>query len=141
VCAPELSIVPPPARIVAHFKDGHLLKGHSMNVDPTKPNFVLRLLDQPPDEEPVIVPLEGLKAVFFVKRFEGDAKRTRRNEFSGPATGRKVAVTFTDGEAIVGTSLTLDPSRPTLFLFPADRDGNNDKLLVVMSAVSSLRKL
>jgi hypothetical protein len=46
--------------------------------------------------------LEDLKAVFFVKDFKGnkDHKKTYRDEVAGG--GRKIKVTFQDGEEIVG---------------------------------------
>jgi hypothetical protein len=45
--------------------------------------------------------------------------------------GRKVKVTFSDGETIVGYTPGYAPGRKTFFVFPADPETNNDKIFVI----------
>lgn len=66
--------------------------------------------------------MSELKSVFFVKDFKGDPGYTaRRFEESDRPTGRKVEVTFYDGEVIVGATMGYDPKRIGFFvIIPAD---------------------
>ena len=81
------------------------------------------------------VPLEDLKAIFFVKDFEGnpDYHATAAYVTGSPRAGRAVAVTFEDGETLRGKVLNLAEDRPGFFLFPADPNDNNHKVFVVRS--------
>ena len=60
------------AKIVARYLDNRILKGYSLNFDPKETVFALAACDAPPDDEPVLVRLEDLKAVFFVRDFDGN---------------------------------------------------------------------
>jgi hypothetical protein len=113
-------------KVVARFLDGHTLKGVTWDFVPNKDGFHLAHAG---DETKVTsVSVAELKAVFFVRSFEGD--RTRKDGRVPPqfatAPGRKIRVTFLDGEAGVlrGArgpereqrarlrSLARDPGRP-----------------------------
>ena len=130
-----------PAKVVARYMDGRILKGHTQNFDPKGHVFALKELDSPPDQEPTLVKVEELKALFFVTDFIGDHQYNERKEFIEAATGRRLAVKFTDGEVLIGTSLTYDTARTGFFLFPADRSSNNIKIYVNMKAVLEVRKV
>jgi len=83
-----------------------------------------------------------LKALFFVKDFTGNSEHRELNQFTGgQIPGRKVEVTFADGEVIVGTTLGYDPSRPGFFVTPADPESNNLRVFIVSTAVSNFRYL
>lgn len=56
-------------------------------------------------------------------------------------SGKKIEVTFNDGEVLVGTTMGYDAQRPGFFLFPADDKTNNTRMFVVMAAVKSVRFL
>ena len=103
--------------------------------------FGLALLESPPEEEPLVVRLSDLKAVFFVKSFAGNRDYDERKEFVAAFTGRRLAVRFSDGEVLVGTSFNYSPSAAGFFLFPADQSSNNDKVFVVAAAVAEVVKL
>ena len=132
--------MPEPAKVVARYLDGRVLKGRTMNFDPQRPSFLLRTLDAPPDAEPTHVRLRDLKAVFFVKDFVGTPDYSERKEFNMLATGRRLSVRFVDGEVLVGASVTYDAARDGFFLFPADRFSNNEKVFVVAAAVSEVTR-
>jgi hypothetical protein len=55
------------------------------------------------------VRLAGLKAVFFVRDFAGDPARRERKSLMGTTPGRRIHVTFTDGETLVGTTQSYVP--------------------------------
>jgi hypothetical protein len=125
----------PQSKIVAHYVDGRILKGTTVNFNPSRPDFLLSVADAGLDK-PVTVRLADLKALFFVRNFLGDAAHNEAQTFAPGAIGRKFAVTFTDGERLLGTSLTYTASREGFFLFPADPQSNNERAYVVMRAVS-----
>jgi small nuclear ribonucleoprotein (snRNP)-like protein len=132
--------MPQPAKVVARFVDGRVLKGHTMNFDPSRPTFQLGLLDDSPGAEPTLVQVAGLKAVFFVKDFAGVPEYSEKKEFNTVSTGRRLRVRFHDGEELVGTSVTYDAKRQGFFLFPADRFSNNEKVFVVAAAVADITR-
>lgn len=130
-----------PARVVARYRDGRVVKGHTRNFDPNRPTFALTVLDSAADEEPLVVRLADLKAVFFVKSFEGNRDYSERKEFMARFTGRRLAVRFSDGEMLVGTTFNYNPASDEFFLFPADQVSNNDKVFVIAAAVTAIKKL
>ena len=130
-----------PVKVVARFADGRIWKGTTLNFSPTRPTFFLQAEDAITNSEPVTVRTSDLKAVFFVRNLEGNAEYNDLKEFVGSPAGRKVVVTFKDGERLVGTSLTYDAAREGFFLFPADPRSNNERIYVVMSAVGSVDRV
>jgi hypothetical protein len=55
-----------------------------------------------------------------------------------PGGGRKVKVEFLDGEIIIGFSQGYSPSRSGFFLIPADKQGNNERIYVITSAIKNV---
>jgi hypothetical protein len=80
------------------------------------------------------IEVEQLKAFFLVKDFEGNKTYDEdyKDEISG--TGRKIMVTFSDGESIIGYTLGYSPDRQGFFMTPADLKSNNQRIFVVKSA-------
>jgi hypothetical protein len=127
-------------RVVARFSDGKVLKGTTQDFFPNRPSFHL-------------IPTEGgngleirckqLKAIFFVKTFDGDAKRKDvRGFIAAPAEtsqGKKIAVRFKDGELICGYSLSYLPDRDGFVMFPADSGSNNLRIYVLTAATAEVR--
>jgi hypothetical protein len=130
-----------PVKIVARYLDGRVIKGTSMNFSPTRGTFLLQQVEAPSDEEPLTIALRDLKAVFFVRDFAGNPRYDDRKEFERRPVGRAIAVTFLDGELIVGSSLTYDAARDGFFLFPADPSSNNERIYVLTAAVRKVEKL
>ena len=88
-------------RVVARFSDGKVLKGTTQDFFPNRPSFHLIPTDGGNGLE---IRCKQLKAVFFVKTFEGDSKRKDvRGFIAAPAEtaqGKKIAVRFKDGELL-----------------------------------------
>jgi Family of unknown function (DUF6982) len=127
-------------RIVAHARDGKLIKGTTRDFFPNRPHFHI----QPADgSEPVEVRCKTLKAAFFVKEFSGDSKRLDPIGFiTGPAEtkqGMKIAVRFKDGELLCGYSLTYSADRDGFFMFPADPKSNNVRIYVMTAATAEVK--
>ena len=82
-----------------------------------------------------------LKAVFFVKDLTGDANREDSYEDVVAGGGRKVQVTFKDGEVITGFTTAYSKERLGWFLVPADEGSNNLRIFVVNAAVAEVQFL
>ena len=125
-------------RIVARFQDGRLLKGFTTDFLPTKEHFHLTLEEHGAGAKPVELRVVGLKAIFFVKSFEGDPQHQRGNEPSAGGPGRRLRIVFKDGEVIVGTTQGYDRTRPGFFVVPDDSGGNNERCFVVTAATQEV---
>ena len=132
----------PLIKVVARFRDGRVLKGHTADFIPTKSTFHLTLLDST-DNKPIMVNHSELKAIFFVKDFKGNPEYNDRKEFdsSKPIMGRKIRVTFKDGETIVGTTQGYQQGRPAFFVIPADPQSNIDRCFVIANATKEIQFL
>ena len=127
-------------RVVARFSDGKVLKGTTQDFFPNRPSFHLIPLDGGNGLE---IRCKQLKAVFFVKTFEGDAKRKDiRGFIAAPAEtaqGKKIAVRFKDGELLCGYSLSYSPDREGFFMFPSDSGSNNLRIYVITTACAEVK--
>ena len=124
--------------VVVHCPGGTLLKGITNNFFPNKDKFHLADKDTGEVRE---IPLTGLKAVFFVKNFEGDRSYRERHDVERTGLGKKIQVEFSDGETLVGYSQGFAPHRPGFFVFPADPDSNNDRIFVFTAATRAVNFL
>ncbi len=126
-----------PVKIVVHFTDGGLIKGFSNDFFPNKEQFHLT---EHSSNEIIDIDVSDLKAIFFVKDFEGKPDYQERKGFLDDQNiqGRKVRVIFQDGEAIVGSVLGYDPKRQGFFVIPADPESNNSRIFVVVAATTDV---
>lgn len=127
--------------VVARFLDGTIVKGTSLDVDPTRPAFHVR----PPEGVTAEVKLKDLKALFFVRSLEGDMARHEGRTLD-PADPRAkgstaVSMQFPDGEVMVGLTNRFPPNRPFFFVVPVDPESNNIRILVNRSAVKKIEPL
>jgi hypothetical protein len=122
-------------KVVVHLRDGRLIKGTTTNFSPTREAFHVTRLDG----ETVEVFLDQVKAVFFVKRLEGNLSYRERKSFKGAVgVGRKVSCEFSDGEVLTGFVATYYPTRGGMFITPGDPKSNNDRIFVVKGATKSI---
>ena len=126
-----------PNKVIVRFKDGMIMKGNTSDFFPNKIRFHFNRLDGKIEE----INIETLKAVFFVKNFEGNKEYQEKYEDTIHAAGRKIEVEFTDGESISGYALGYSPDRHGFFITPADVSSNNDRIFVVKSATQNIKFL
>ena len=128
--------------MIIRYRNGKLLKGFTNDFFPNKPAFHFQPQDQA-GEQAIVVTVAELKAVFFVKDFQGDSRYTERKQFKegDRLTGRKVEVTFYDDEVLVGVTMGYDPKRIGFFMIPADPTSNNLRIFVVTKAMKQFRYL
>jgi hypothetical protein len=132
-----------PIRIVARYTDGRIIKGWTPDFFPKKPSFHVYRSIAESSGEGILVFLKELKAVFFVKDLTGDPSYSERKEFAENQVlhGRKMEVSFKDGETLVGTTTGYDPQREGFFLFPVDPRSNNLRIYIVAASVEKVSPL
>jgi hypothetical protein len=120
-------------RIVAHRRDGTLVKGSTNDFLPTRDVFHVTTAA---GGAVVAVRLSELKAVFFVRDLDGTPQHRDRNRFdpARPVVGRRIRVVFADGEVMLGTTQGYQPGRPGFFLVPADVRANTERCFVVTAS-------
>ena len=124
-------------KVVARYRDGRILKGFTHDFNQNKPVFHL----SPADSKNEVVEINTcqLKAVFFVKTFEGN------KDYKGPdeailleklkkVPGIKLKIKFFDGEIMYGSTQGYDPERKGFFVFPADQDANCERAFIIREA-------
>jgi uncharacterized protein DUF6982 len=125
-------------KVIARFIDGRVVRGYTNDFNPTKPH--LHLTEEAASSTR-FVPIAQLKALFFVREFGGDATRVESKEFERKTHGRKVEVTFHDGEVLLGTTLAFKSPEHPFFLQPADSASNNVRVFVAPAATRHVRFL
>ncbi len=126
-------------RIVVRYVDGPLLRGYSNDFHPERAHLHLCPALHCAAADRLLVPLSRLKAVFFVKNLEGNKERVDDQTFDESPRGRKVRVTFRDGEVIVGSTLNYKPNAGGFFLRPANSQGNNTRIYIMTAAIRHMR--
>lgn len=135
-------------RSVVRLNDGSLLKGYLKDFSPDMEAVVL--CEAETDRVHTLRTAE-MKALFFVKSFEGDIDYNDKKSYGiRKPTGNRVFVKFKDGERLVGFVEGNLPwekgfflsNRATgakgFFLLPADEDTNNIRVFVVSSSVDDV---
>lgn len=90
------------------------------------------------------VPLDGVKAIFYVKSFEGKSHEDLRFHDHLPAPDCLwVRVTFEDGEVIEGL-IANNPTyvlHPGFYMSPTDPEGNNWLIYVLKNQLANFQVL
>lgn len=129
-------------KVVIRYLDGKIVKGHVLSFSPSDKEIIIEDFSL----EKRSINVEDLKAVFFVRTFEGDRNRVETKSFLGTIPkGKRVFVRFKDGEAMTGyvegeipwkKGFFLESSKGTgFFLTPVDSHSNNIKVFIVAKAV------
>jgi len=131
-----------PGNVVVRYVDGRVLKGYTSDFGADTPRFHI-VPTETALGQGTEVWLKDLKAVFFVRSFEGNPEYAESKDLDQerPPGTRKVMVEFEDGELLVGYTQRYDPRGPGFFFFPMDPNSNNVRVFAVFAAVSSVRRL
>lgn len=135
-------------KVVLRFNDGKLLKGYLKEFSQNAPEILFKKLD---GKKTQTIPVLKLKAIFFVKTFEGNSSHRERKIYGlRKSEGKKIFVKFKDDESMVGYLQGNVPwskgfflSKPDkgkegFFLVPVDENSNNIKIFVIYSAVKDI---
>ena len=128
-------------KIVIRYIDGRVEKGITTDFFPNRDFFHIQLQKAGPDARPLEIHVQELKAVFFVKDYEGNRDYNDKKEFEPGknVAGRKIQVVFADGELMVGTTTGYQPDRTGFFVVPADMKSNIERCFVVMKATREVK--
>ncbi len=128
-------------KIVVHYADGRVRKGYTRDFVPARSFF--HLMHPKDQSQQIKVDVGDLKAVFFVKDFRGDPHRLDRRGFdpSLGTYGKRLRVTFKDGEVFYGISTGYHPEKAGFFIIPGDPECNIDRAFVVNSFVERVREI
>ncbi len=130
------------------FQDGSTIKGSLRDFSETAKEFSI---EEYPSGNLSTVRIDLLKAVFFVRSFEGNPsyREIKRYGISGEK-GRKVYVRFRDKESLLGYLegelpwrkgyflSKSDKDKTGFFLIPVDAGCNNIKIFVVGTAIDDI---
>ena len=126
-------------KIVIPLKNAIIYKGVPHDFIPEKPKFHLTHLDGKVEE----VDTESLKAIFFVKSYEGDKAYQDRKGFIDVdpknIRGLKIKVTFRDNEIVYGATMGYSKQRKGFFIQSVDPSSNNVRIYVVVSAIKDVK--
>ncbi len=135
-------------QVVARFNDGRVVKGYTNGFSSESKTIMVQEVKS---GNVVDIPVAELKALYFIKSFDGDEERRERKAFGINAnTGRKVYIKFNDRESLVGFIegeipwskgffLSKERSKANgFFVVPADSNSNNDKVFVVGSSIKDV---
>ncbi len=127
-------------KVVIRFNNGDLLKGYLKEFSQESPAVSFQELGGNVSRE---IAVEALKAIFFVRTFEGDSDYKEKKRYGiRKKEGRKIFVQFKDGESMVGFLQGDMPwdrgfhiSKPDgkktgFFIIPVDEDSNNIKVYI-----------
>ena len=136
------SLTPPTAlvgwhRLVVRYRDGRMLKGFGRDFLPGKGEVHVWPATDAPIAARISVRLTHLKAVFFVHDFAGASEVEPPVNAVEP--GRRIVVTFGDGEVLEGTTLNYSSHAPGFFVTPADVKTNNQRVFVIAESVHHVR--
>ncbi len=89
----------------------------------------------------ITVPVEKLKAVFFVKELKGKGHKEgswKEEDPDGLKAGRKITVIFRDGEKMRGKVIGNYEKSGGFFLYPLEKDSNNIKVFIVKNSLAEI---
>ena len=135
-------------KVVFRFNNGDLKKGYLKEFSPSSEEASLSEHDT---KRIASIRVDELKAIFFVKSFDGDSSHREKRAYSlDSPKGHRVFIRFKDGEYMVGF---LEGNVPWdrgfflskksdgvkgFFLLPVDIYSNNIKAFIVASSVNDV---
>ena len=125
-------------KVVAHTVDGEVIKGYTGDFSKDKEVFHLSSEDNNLRINQTIE-LSNLKAVFFVKSFQGNFLHKTLHTFDEiEGYGKRVMVKFMDGERFYGRVEVLRPHDKGFFIFPLDTESNTIRAFVMQNFIEDI---
>jgi small nuclear ribonucleoprotein (snRNP)-like protein len=127
-------------KVIVRFRGRRIVKGGTRNF---KSNREIFHVTQIHDQKKIIeIPMSQLKAIFFVQTLENSKDRLSPEDFSlrsfNEVLGRKVKITFSDGEVLYGIIHGYTPHMKGFFIFPADKESNNKRAFVIRESTAAI---
>ena len=127
-------------RLAVHDRDGKVTYGFAMVMNRQAEGFNLEVVDKnnQPSGKSVHFEFKGLKAVFYVKSYDGRFD-PEKYDHSLPANGVPLVLIFEDGEIMKGHALGQNWMRePRFFFVPEESTSNNIGMLVERTAARQI---
>ncbi len=131
-------------KVILRFLDGRIIKGYIGDFSPLSNH--ISVVDETSNEQDI--QLNELKAVFYVKSFEGNTRYSETKSFTKTnQKGKKVLVRFKDGERLTGylegdvpwqKGFFLESKTGGFFLIPSDDKTNNTKVFIISTSVTNI---
>ena len=135
-------------KAVLRFNNGTTLKGYIKDFNPINDKVNL---EEAKTGSTLSVSINELKAIFFIRSFEGDSSHKEKKLYGISKTrGHRLYIKFNDGESLVGflegdvpwkRGFFLskhDNDLKGFFILPVDLDSNNIKIFVIASSVKDV---
>jgi len=137
-------------KVVVRYTDGNVLKGYLSGFTGRDDHI---LLSRTEGGDPERIATDRLKAIFFVRSFEGKSDYNEKKVYGiSEKRGDRAFVKFKDGESIVGFLSgdvpwdrekgfflsRISPDIKGFYMLPVDRESNNIKIFVMISAVEDV---
>lgn len=126
-------------KVVVAFVDGRRLKGYVYDFSALKDAFNVLPTEKTLQEHGIKVLMRDLKAVFFVKDFSGNPEYHDKAIVDEHIHGRKIEVSFRDGETIVGKTEGYNAQKLGFFMVPGDPVSNNIRVFVINKNAQRVR--
>ncbi len=127
-------------KVVAATLEGERVRGFIFDFSPIKEHCRIFPSERAHAGDARDIDMRKLKALFFIKEFtEPKGEKANPNEFSGVVHGRKIQVTFSDGELLMGSTEGYAPNRLGFFLFPANANSNILRAFVINTNVKEVK--
>jgi hypothetical protein len=129
--------------VVAHFKNGRLIKGYTHDFTTARDSFHLTSEREEDRGKVHNIKISDLKAVFFVKMYEGNREYIGKKRFeevdASKLRGLRIKVEFNDGEVIRGISLGYNKRKKGFFMVEVDPKSNNQRIYIVADALRDVK--
>jgi len=131
-------------KVVARFRDGKIVKGVTNDFFPNKDVFHISDTERGKNLTEVRVP--DLKALFFVKSFEGKKDHRKYDhpdvlEKLSKTAGVKLKIIFSDGEQMLAFTQGYEPGRKGFFIFSPDPESNWERAFVLKQATKEVTRV
>ncbi len=136
----EIMVLETEKKVIVRFCDRRIVMGGTSNFKSNREIFHVTESD---DEKKIMeISMSQLKAIFFVKTLEKGKDLLSPEDFSiesfNEVTGRKVKITFHDGEVMYGIVHGYTPHMKGFFIFPADKESNNERAFVIRESTAAI---
>ncbi|GBE31890.1 hypothetical protein BMS3Bbin05_00793 [bacterium BMS3Bbin05] len=122
-------------KVVVHYLDHKIIKGNTGDFFPHKQHFHLAVNET---NEVIIVEIKDLKAIYFVKSFEGNPDYREKGNVGRSGVGKRIKVVFKDGETTFGYTQGFSQDRIGFMVFPADTESNNERIFINKAATEDI---
>ena len=130
--------------VVVHFKDGSIKKGYLKRFAFYRDNFTFVEIDKKNKNHTKgenDIGVADIKAIFFVRDLNGNKEYNERKDKERSGFGKRVEVTFSDNESIVGYTPDYSKKERGFILYPADTESNNYIIGVFNSSITDIKIL